>query len=336
MNQEENIKAEITDESETVSAREKINKPKEWIVTPSLVWNITELKSIRGSFGEVICMRLWSHIRTVLITIGISVPFLILSSLLAIAFSIVIAELKWIGYCYILAISFLSIYLGQNSALKEQLRLRSDIQTQLIRICDIYNIHNQYSNDIEKGWMGAEMLGLSLLTFFPYKATLFTAYAIVIFVEQLSNAGCPLGWLNQLFGNISGIKYVAVAFLAIDRAITLLKVEKDNISSEFGLQNRTTRPAYEPIFLQSHFYLLDYYMTKLTSGQILVAEIDEHSLAYQAGVRKFDIITSINGMKSIITTLQQELKEWHEGNTPLVLELITNESNYQKSLKISF
>lgn len=326
----------ITEETGTVSSKERVSKSKKWLKTPALVWNIEELEPICGTRWEIIYTELCAFIKVALITIWGYVLFLILSGLLAVFFSFVYTESGWAGYCLILAISFLSIYLGQNLALKEELSLRMDIQIQLIRICDIYNIHNQYRGDIEKGWLGAADPIASILAFFPYKATLFTAYAMVIFVEQLSNAGCPLGWLGQLFGNTSGIKYVAVAFLAIDRAIILLKAEKENIFSEFGLKKKSVQPVYEPIFLQSHFYQLDYYMTELTSGNILIAEIDEHSLAYQAGVRKFDIITSINEVDGLITTLQLELKKWHEEDSSLVLELVTNKSNYQESLKIVF
>ncbi len=335
MEQQENNK--IMDEKLKEKPTEEIKrKHKMWSLVPSLVWNIDKVEVTCGTLFEVLYKKLIKDAKFIIVHFIMIFIYLILAVLLVVIIGIITRDCGIYAYFELLIFSFFLIYLNDDSNFKEELKIRFNVQNQLIRICEIYNIKNQYSGDIEKGFLGAEMPLITGLAFIPFKAILFTAYAIIIFLEQLSNIGFSVEWLNNLLVNSYGIKYIVIIFLAIDRASIQLKNKIKEMMTLLNISNKKYISIYEPVFLESHFYLLDSYMTELTKGNILIAVIDEQSLAYQMGIRQYDIIISINNEKSRIDILQSELRKWRNKKNTLILGIVTSESDYKISKNVKF
>lgn len=277
--------------------------------------------------------------RTVLIIIH-----MLLSLGLALLFSYLTTVCGDYGYLLITAISFLMIYLGQNSRFRHEQMISMDVQMQLIHICEILGIRDQYSRDIEKMILGPASPTLSMIAVIPYQALLFTAYAVIVLIEQMAKFDFFPEHISDFFEMTSGIKVVALSFLAVDRAISAFKkhvTEGNGIYSMlWGTDGGT---VYQEPFGESWFYRLDQCMASEISGQIMLAFVDEHSMAYQQQIRNFDVIVSVNGETADqdgnmigVDFLLEQLRIWREEKTALSITVVTAESDYKQSREILF
>lgn len=269
---------------------------------------------------------------------------MLLSLGLALLFSYLTAACGDYGYLLITVISFFMIYIGQNSRFRHQQMICMDVQTQLIRICEILGIKDQYSSDIEKMILGPASPTLLMIAFIPYQALLFTAYAVIVLMEQMAKLDFFPEHISDFFEMTSGIKVVALSFLAVDRAISAFKkqvTERDGIYSLLWGAGGGT--VYHEPFGKSCFYRLDQYMASEISGQIMLAFVDEHSMAYQQQIRNFDVIVSVNGETvdqdgNMIgfDFLMEQLRIWREEKSALSITVVTAESDYKQSREILF
>ena len=326
-----------------IGSKVKELSQKKYVVTPDWIQNIDNFEVRHETLVQYANpFRYLRHIKKLINTNALfnAFFFFLFSGLLAYGLW-GMTSLGRIGYLSIILISIVIVYLGKNEKIRKTAYIRGDFLCHYVRLCKHERLDYAYIKDVEVGWVGPRM-GLSFLFVdIPFEPLLYSAYAIVVIYELLiSNMVIP-DIIGLETTATAGLKFVAVALIAIDKAVTAFQdtVKNNRLWSLLASLSRREESYKEPL-LESVIYQADKVMAELTHGTLIFASIDEASQGYESGIRQYDAIASINGITVEQPeffgpiTLRDCIIEWRKGSN-LILELYTAESFYKEKCSIT-